>query len=496
MISKEIATAAIQIAEEFDRRNLLLLPQGNSALAVLTSLSSIDFTIPSNVIRTTTEKQEGYTPNPAEIEAESCYPTLGVDGAESSHTNQMDGLIDAISEMVTKHLSFAKNTVAPLIKELTTEVNTVLSSYPETASYNPTIIKVSLPDALLNPSMQDSLSEYKEVTYFPVTTYMSLPQLSGTDVMELTKVGSKSIDDSIEAWAALKGVSFFESIWNTIFTNATGEGAVTGTFESMSKCPIEGADVSFAVFLLGKRLLDNPPEGTTQSLPEYRKEIGTLLEQAGLRLNNALAKQDLNLKTELLVLAYTKDVVHVFAPVYDKWLSDGGNNAVLFGNLLTDRSPLLFLPAMQSKANELLELWEHQNRLMTITLANKRFVSAKSTIEFKAIELIANNLTSCFGEYTKNAAINFNTPEVALAVKNIKEYTEDLTYDALKNIWKVCGEIVSKHIFYYTDAYKILSGIERACENNPGIDIAEAALLSSNEYVTDFICDQLCVTDI
>lgn len=492
MISKEIAIAAIQIAEEFDRRNLLLLPQAGSALAVLNALSSIDFTIPSNVIRTTSEKQEGYYPNATDIESETAYPALGEAGADSSHTNQMDGLIDAISEMVTKHLSFAKNTVAPLIKELTTEVNAVLARYPESDSYNPSVIIVSLPDALLNASMQASLREYKEVTYIPITTYMSLPQLSGAEVIELMKVGSKSVDNEIEAWAALKGISFFETIWGSIFTNSVVDSE---SFESLTKCIIEGVDAAFAVFLLGKRLLDNPPEGVAKPLPEYRKEVGNLLEQAGLRLNQALAKQDLNIKTELLVLSYTKDVVHVFGPVYDKWLAEGGNNAVLFGNMLSDR-PSLFLPGMQSKASELLELWEHQNRLMTITLANKRFVSAKSTIEFKAIELIANNLTSCFGEYTKNSAINFNTPEVALAVKNIKEYVEDLTYDALKNIWKVCGELVSKHIFYYTDAYKILSGIERACEENPGIDIAEAALLSSNEYVTDFICDQLCVTDI
>ncbi len=494
MISKEIATAAIQISEEFDRRGLLILPQGSSALAVLNALSSIDFNAPTSVGRVSTEKQDGYFPEPNDIASDTAYPALGEPGAESTHTNQMEGLIDTISEMVTKHLSFAKNTVAPLIKELATEVSETLARYPETATYNPSVIKVSLPDALLHPSMQDSLRSYKDVTYFPITTYMSLPPASGADVIELMKVGSKSVDSEIAAWATLKGEAFFEKVWGAVFTNHY-TGGTAQSFESLTKDPIEGADVAFAGFLLCKRLLDNPPEGVTQSLSEYRKVVGALLEQAGLRLNQALVKNDLNLKTDLLILSYTKDVVYVIGPVYDAWLADGGNNAVLFGNLLEDR-PALFLPGMQAKASELMAVWEHQNRLMTITLANKRFVSAKSTIEFKATELIANNLTSCFGEYTKNAAINFNTPEVALAVRNIKEFTEGLTYDALKNIWKVCGELVSKHIFYYTDAYTILSGIERACEENPGIDIAEAALLSSTEYVTDFICDQLCVADI
>ena len=483
MISKEIASAAIQIAEEFDRRNLVIAAHDNTEVSTLVGFSTID-------VSQQDANETEYIPNPDQIYADSTIP--GIDGGDSTHTEKMEWLIDAVAEMVTKHLSFAKNVVAPLVKQLATEVNTALSQYPESATFNPEVIRVSLPEALIHPSMQSSLSEYGDVPYEVIGDYMDLPNMSAEQIIEMMKVGSKSVDGEIMAWAAERGNVFFTNLWEAVFTK---HGASGVTFESLTQDKIDGADAAFAVFLLCKRLLDEPPEGTVQALSEYRKDIGRILNQAGLRLNNALKQNDLNIKTELLILKQNKDAVFVFAPVYDGWLSGGGNNAILFGNLLDDR-PALFLPGMLDRSAQLINNWEHQNRLLTITLANNRFVFARATIQDKAIELIANNLTTCFGEYTNSAAINFSTPEVAFAVKNIKEYVDGLTYPDMKNIWTVCGEIVSKHIFYYTDAFKILTGIERACQENPGIDVAEAALLSANEYVTDFICDQLYVTDI
>ena len=222
---------------------------------------------------------------------------------------------------------------------------------------------------------------------------------------------------------------------------------------------------------------------------------GIMLVRQIVPLIQAAIKRALDIKTQLLLLSYTNENVYVVAPVYEDWMAAGGNNAVLFGNILSDR-PALFVPALAEKSVEYLDMWERQNRMLTTTVVNRRFVEAKSTLKFKAQELIANNIEACFGGYASEQVLTFHTPEVVLAVEKISSYVDALEQEDLKDIWKVCTELVAKNIFYYTDSYKILLGIEQACKDNPGIDVSEAALLSTIEYVTDYVADQLVVVEL
>ena len=92
--------------------------------------------------------------------------------------------------------------------------------------------------------------------------------------------------------------------------------------------------------------------------------------------------------------------------------------------------------------------------------------------------------------------MSFTTTEVAKAAQLVQEYVETLREEAIGDIWEVASRVVAERIFYYTDAYCILTGINDACKQNPNIDVNEAALLSTIEYVCEYVCDQLVVSDI
>ena len=203
----------------------------------------------------------------------------------------------------------------------------------------------------------------------------------------------------------------------------------------------------------------------------------------------------MDISTKLLILKPATDEVIVFTPVYDEWVAAGGNNAIIFGTICTDR-PALFVPALDESAAESLKVWEQQNRFLTVVQANKRFVNMKATILHEAEELIATHMKECFGSVVLGDAIDFKSTEVVQAVLKIEEYIAAIDEQDLKDVWKISTELVAKCIFYYTDAFKILMGIDAAFKENPDIDVSEAALISLVEYVSDYVADQLVVTDL
>ena len=492
MISQEIAQSAIQIAEEFDRRGLRIVTHPDAPLATLVAASSVALVASQSVATPAEDLNRAYEPAAAAIAADSSIASV-ISPDSSVHDQELDAAVTDIAEAVSSHLSFAKNTVKPLVKELATSVAAALAAYPESATFNPSVVKIDLPQPMLNPAMEEAISEYRENTYVPVTMHMNLPPQDAASVIENLKTGSASADGDIAVWVGKLGEDFFRKVWSTIFTNEIVETVVN--FDTLVADKLNGSDYALAVYLLSKRLMDSPPADSGYSLPQYRKEMGELLEQSAIRLSHAYEKRALDIKTQLLILSYTNENVYVVAPVYEDWMAAGGNNAVLFGNILSDR-PALFVPALAEKSVEYLDMWERQNRMLTTTVVNRRFVEAKSTLKFKAQELIANNIEACFGGYASEQVLTFHTPEVVLAVEKISSYVDALEQEDLKDIWKVCTELVAKNIFYYTDSYKILLGIEQACKDNPGIDVSEAALLSTIEYVTDYVADQLVVVEL
>lgn len=489
MISTEIAQAAISVAEEFDRRALRITAKADSPVQQLINSYSA---VQTNVVVSADDQNREYEPTGALISDETgaCSITSTEAGL---HADLLDEMVTSISEAVSAHLNFAKNVVRPLIVELAGGINKVLESYPQSSTYNPIVVRVSLPEPLKNPALEDAIEQYRGTIYQDMNRHMNLASMSGDDIVANLKTGSGSVDKDIDAWVARIGKDFMIKVWNSVFTKELVEPVAT--FESLVKDPTLGVDAAAAVYLLAKRLLDAPPEGSPYTLREYRAEMGEYLNQAGLRLVQAYDKAELDQKTGLLILAYTKDVVHVNAEVYDAWLSAGANNAVLFGNLLTDR-PALFVPAMDEKSSEYLTVWERQNRLQTQTLVNRRIIETKKAISFKTEELLAANLQTCYGEYSNAAQLDFHTPAVVMAMDKLDKYVQELKDEEVTDVWKLATEIVCNCIFYYTDAYKILTGIDAACKENPGIDVNEAALISLIQYVTDYVCDQLVVQDL
>lgn len=490
MIPANAAQSAIAVVEQLEATNRRVVAVAGTPLAQLVAISSLQLQ-PSvaavGVVDLNAAAQADYQPTASGIEAESRIESLAHDNL-SQHDVLMDGLVTDLSQCVAQHLTFAKNTVRPLIKTFVDEAAAALASYPDQSTYSPQIVKLDLPEVSLLPAVEGEAVKFKDVVYIPLGSPLNLPPASGDAALRYLVSGSAALDNAVAAWVQAKGEDFFAKVYNVVFSS--GAAGVTITPDQLYGDKLEGLDALTATFLMARHLLENAPEGAPYGLADYRIAVGTVVEQTGLRLANAFADRERNIALETLIVGSAKDVIYVFAPVYDKWIAEGGVLATLLGNMLLDR-PNQTLAAMLQDQEQCMTRWEQQNRFLTVTLQNRKFDAAKDSLRFVTEKLAGENIQTIFGEIAPGQELTLQSPVVSQALDNAKGFIDFLDAEQIKDLWQIGVEVVAGSLFSYSAAFSILNSIEKAAKDNAGIDPNEAALLGTIDYVTNYVVDQI-----
>ncbi len=255
------------------------------------------------------------------------------------------------------------------------------------------------------------------------------------------------------------------------------------TFRDYLYNPETGIDVALAVYLLARKLSDKPLPETEMNLATYDKTIIEFRNHSGARLCAALDNLNKMDKAQILVRALSKGRVTVVnGPVYDKWIKDGGENEVLFGNCL-NKTPSVSIPDINSKAAELKALW-NRHAILTATIErNKLFVRTK--------EILARHFQSQMRDVNQGEESTLANRERIIMLFN--ECLDNIREDELSNIWDVCLKLVCHSRFPHTEARRILLGIDRIKKENPGVDVREAAAISTIEYIANWLSTQMRV---
>lgn len=501
MITITAANAAIQIAEEFDRRGIAVVPKSGSTVEKLTALSSCPTSLAIQINNELNSAGDEYTPEAEGLVLESQAAGGDItheDGEVTTidgHCAELETEVVETVEAVNAHFDFARNHVKPLVRSLAEKIQSYLTAYPETASFNPEVVRYDLPEPALNSTFSSYLEPYKNLDFVPVDVTECINGIyrSGEEIIELIKTGSKVLDGDIDVWAARMTPSFFEKVYNSIYgagrTDKTTEKPIA--FDALVSDRATGADAALVVFLAGKKLLDTAPdEGVGIDLTTFRARVGNFINQSGLRINAALDQRDRDYKQRLMIRSYNRNQIVVFSPVYDEWLEEGNNVAALFGNILSDR-PAVLANVISNNAPASIALWERQNRILTAALKTNRSTGIRSAIKISSDEVLRENLKECFSEYVTDEELTMSQPKVVDAIQKIRDYVDNLKDDEVDDVWKIATHIVADKIFYYTDSLRILQAINQAFEDNPEITIDEAVFLARICYVTDCCCDQL-----
>lgn len=476
MLTVDSLNVAMPLTTVLDANNVILVPVAGSPLDALVVATRSDTKFNNK------STDGGFEPDLYNIEyiANAKDPVLNV----SKHDAVMDNLIEVIGASVKEHIIFAKNVVAPAIEDLVTSVQTTLNGLTPSSLLGMEVIVWNPPKPMLSSSLENAVRKFEELPYDVPTMNMKLPEITVSEMIELMRSGAGNMDDDISEWAAVKGESFFIKVWNDIFQQkqVSLEDTRVITFKDYVYHPVEGWDFALAIYLLSRKLADKPLPETEMSSDRYDKTIIEFRNQSAARLCIAFDEMNKNDKADILIRNMTKRTVEVNGSVYRKWIEAGGENEVLFGNLLAFPN-YVSIADINEKASELKDKWNHYAALTATVERNRLFARTK--------EILMSKFQEQMREVPEDEEHTLGNRETV-----IKAFAEQLTYvreDELTDIWTTCLKLICRSRFSRTEAERILLGIERIKKENPNIDIRECAAISVIEYVSFWMASQMRV---
>jgi hypothetical protein len=486
MIHDTAVTAAILLTQEFDARGLQVGAQAGTPVGEL---------VACNFLKLGEQSVSGaakqYDPSVNLIVGASNNFGGSSRGEVVPHTEKLDALKMSIAKYVRQHISFAKNVVRPLIEELAEEIKKDVSSIQLDPYKDTKIVTYDLPVPLTDAGLREELQAYKNK---PVTTVRYVQcgfgDKSPTELKELMTVSQFGLDKELTNWYATKGDAFLQLVWTSCFT-----GQPNGSDFQSLKLGADGLDVCLAVFLLCEKLHDTPDAGSQISRGNFNQNLFALKSEAAARLVFAIEEYESFVKTQLLIKTYNPTQITVIGEVYRSWVENGGNNAMVLASTLMP-TPILHVPLIQENRPALERRWNAYTAMLQTTLANKKYSYCREIAINRTRRLVAENFKGCYATVKDCAEVDENLPEYTEFKKRIVDVCMNISDKAFDNLWELSTTLVCDCVFYYTDAGKILKGIDDACAKNPDLDVKEAALLSLIEYVTDYVRDQLTVKSL
>lgn len=403
-----------------------------------------------------------------------------------SHNAFFDQTVDLLSQSVAAHISIAKNVISPLVVEASEKIIERMKTEIEVEpSYK--IVQVGLPEPMQNESIKDSVLKASGGINADPEKYLKLSDKSPQELQELMLTGSKEFDEKIKLWFVSKGDAFFDNVWKNSFMDpAANNGFIPcGLLESF-KGKQQGTDYALAVFFLARRLMNEVPADTNMTLAEYNRTVAQYIEVAAVKLDKEYKDHEANVKAGVLVFEHNEKKMEVVVceDTYLSYIQAGGKNEVLFGSLVQNQIPYL-VDSIRGKEQECLEAWNRFTAFSTSTTKNKAFSKFK--------EICISVFLAQFAEPTDiEKERDAGSPGLMGQISQvIYDYVTSLSIDSMNDPYTVSLQAVAGIRFQFTNALRFLTSINEICKQNPEIEVREAALIATVEYVTDHLIEQM-----
>lgn len=397
----------------------------------------------------------------------------------SEHTARMEETADFLAEKLQKHLFYARTVVAPFVDAYAGRLAQAMEMIGGNPDNGVEVVIHSQPGPLSEPSLISSIHLNKDAVFTREQLLSGMPELDDNQIRALMMTGAASVDAAIAEYFAKKEEGWLAARWKSIFCVSMHD-PVPGSGLDAFITGRENVDTALMVFLVTRRIWNAPLDGVNMTSAAYEDAMVRYRTQSGLRLCHELERLDRDSQAGILIIG-TENVVGgssrviVNASVYRDFLKKGGTNEVLLGNLLQ--------PHRDVRADALLE----KKDVLEATWArhyayNKAFYDQKRLLKMREAVV-------CEWEYLAQqySAEDFPIHERASSRAMVLKLSHMLVPKDFDDLNGLALRLTCESRFYKTDAFEILAGMQRARENNPGLDAAEAANISVTEYVCRWI---------
>lgn len=477
MLVEKSFEQAQSLVEILDSKGICVSAVANTPLAALVSAS--------NAISSVCETATGDfgIPNAAVLAS----------GTENeTHNKLFDETISFVSKAVLTHVSNAKNIVAPVVMSVANKI--IARCQDELVNVKTyAVIPVFLPAPMLNEGFKDSIEKAQGGVYADPERFLKLKMgFSAEEVLALMLTGSSEYDEKIKEWFQSKGNSFFEKVWTGLFQDP--ESSTVKESFSMIKLfedKNDGLDTALAVYLLARNLFENIPENTGLTLVEYRRIVAEYKDAAAIRISRGYAAYLAQEQAGILVVDHDEVTreIKVNGATYTNYINDAGKNEVILGAVVTGPSTIPYnVNVVKQDQQQYLDAWDRFVAFENAERRNRAIVQFKNICISSFLNDLSTNLSTFEQEFCTN-----NPGHIGRCSEILPELVETITTEDIADPYSVALKLVCKARFYYTDAEKILSTINLVSKENPNIDVREAALIATTEYLIDYITDQMKV---
>lgn len=491
MIRKENAQAAIDLAEELDARNVVVTAGVGTDVGNLVATASAMYVGSHNPFVEANEESNVYAPSAEEIERESAIDVSSTTGGDygSQHSMLLERSATALADELRAVASFSRNVVRPAIIEFNEQLTQRLARVTAGDGYAPELIQFEYPQPLDNPALVDSMKKFENDTFPLVSPNAGAPEQDVEELVKLIKSGAGQLDAEIDLWLSSAG----KAVLSDTYTKVFAANQPVGNLDQLTSRE-DGANYALAAYLLAQALYDNPVGEVTVALAEWNERIAEVRSVAARRALSYVQQRERDFSIGRLVMGTRGHAIVVNADVYRKFREEGGIDAIIYGAVRSG-SALLTLTDLAANAQDYAQSWELKNRQLAATADNRRLAVAREAIYQIAYDMVVKNLADYYPGVGEAAAavttVDSLLPQQSL--KNIQATVDELCLKDLTDMWALSTRVIAKDVFFFTDAYEILSGIDAICNQNPGITPAEAALMNFAQYLMDYLVEQLTI---
>lgn len=405
--------------------------------------------------------------------------TKGIEKS-SLHDVTIDAYTDDLKKAVTSHIQFARNVVKPIVLDYAAKVKEFVENYKLDTIDNKFTININeIPEPLVDSVFVDSLSFYQEkLPLLPSASVKILP-FTTDDFLPYILTGDKTVDEEISKWVTRSGLDKLVSLTNDTYINGVKTDDIINVFKKV--------EIGLVLYLTGQALYnkaDRAPNGTTVNA--FKNLVAEYRDYGGSLICKSMTMIDMFRKASILVLDTNIKLhtIDVFGDIYRNWLNNGGSNELLF-SLLIGNKPYKTITNIQDNAAQLSQVWKSYKVFCDNRQFNQRLEIFKEAIKLKFREIME--------ELSEEEMAYVNTHAEYHSKVNtfLTNIVDKLKLSHLDNIYDLALHVICQCRFYYTDAEFILSEIEEVGKQNPGIDVREAALIATINYLVDYLCDQI-----
>lgn len=475
MLRKSSVSIAAAYAKALSDEKITLMPKNNT---ILNNLTSISFPI-------TTNSNSGPEDDIGTLI--EMYTTGTLD-TPTEHDKESDAIINTLSKLTSQHISFAKNTVKPIVvqlAEILEEYNQNNKNLDPSSKFN--IDLLELPEVLQNEIFLNSISYARNRTAQIPDSYIYLKSKTHEEILSLMLTGSEIVNKLIAEWIS-NNKELPMMIWDSFFNSDVKISKAINFQTLLNLDAYTQANYELCLYLISSGLHDTVQEEINLSLSEYKSAVTEYIDFAVRSLAASLIKVNTLNKTNILVLGSDKrnNIIKVNKALYDNWVKT--NEPELLLGMLVSGEITFSIPMIEEKKDKFKQQWNSYCSFYKANESEKQYIYFKEFLEIKFFELL-KDITEAEQEY-----INSNSNYLITVNRLLKEELAKIFASDISDVYKVALNIICKCRFFYTSSFNILNDINEASKVNKDIDVREAALIAAINYVSDYLSDQISIS--